>query len=145
MTTDGARFSEGGETRAHLAQMQAEYEKAQQNLQRGTAPSVDPALAAVERERLARMPAGQYVLVAELFDQPLSEPGEEFRFKRHRRGDVVTLTAPEARRLLGCGAVIESEDPQRAAYASALDAYRRARDTEERLAELPPVKEPREG
>lgn len=54
-----------------------------------------------------KIKAGKYELVAELWDEPKSKPGEPFDFVRHRRGDVVQLDAENARRLVAAGAVVE--------------------------------------
>ena len=67
--------------------------------------------------------AGEYELVAELFDQALSKPGEPFRYKRHRKGDLVTLDAAEARRLYAAGAVVVPGDRERAALEAARVQY----------------------
>ena len=77
--------------------------------------------------------AGDYELVAELFDQPLSKPEDKvFRFKRFRRGDVVTLDEEEAKRLVLAGAVVEPGSLERALIEQTRAAYEAA------LALLPP-------
>ena len=78
--------------------------------------------------------AGEYELLSELFDQPLSKPEDKvFRFKRYRRGAIVTLNEEEAKRLVLAGAVVEKGALQRAAVAAAKAAYEAA------LAALGPV------
>ena len=49
---------------------------------------------------------GNYELVAEMWDETISKPGEPFNYKRHRKGDIVKLNASEAKRLVLAGAVI---------------------------------------
>ena len=63
--------------------------------------------------------AGEYELVALLWDEPLSKPGEPFNFTRHRRGDTVQLSAEDARRLVPAGAVVKPGALQLAAVAQA--------------------------
>lgn len=81
---------------------------------------------------------GEYELVAELFDQPLSKPGEPFNFKRYVRGDKVTLNVEEARRLYSAGAVVEPGSIERARVSALKVAYEAA------LAALPPDPTPAE-
>ncbi|URG17497.1 hypothetical protein Mbo4_007 [Rhodococcus phage Mbo4] len=47
----------------------------------------------------------EYVLVADQFDQIVSEPGEPLEYKRRLKGDVVVLDEAEALRLISAGAV----------------------------------------
>jgi hypothetical protein len=51
--------------------------------------------------------AGRYQLVSARFDQQTSKPNDPFTFKRFVRGEVVTLDAEDAERLLRAGAVVE--------------------------------------
>lgn len=76
--------------------------------------------------------AGRYELVAELWDEYLSEPGKPFDFKRHRKGDLVDLDVEQARRLVAAGAVVEPGAIE-AAQAEALRLQYEAA-----LAALPP-------
>ncbi len=71
--------------------------------------------------------AGEYELVAELFDQRTSPLDKPFDFKRYRRGDTVTLDVEEARRLYAAGAIqpvgqrqLQAAEQARLAYAAAL-------------------------
>lgn len=81
--------------------------------------------------------AGEYELVAELFDQPTSKPTDPvFTFDRKVKGDRVTLTEAEAKRLYAAGAVVipgEREqvtlDTAKMAYEAALAAYKAAGGT----------------
>lgn len=66
--------------------------------------------------------AGEYELVAEQFDQPLSKPGEPFNFKRYVRGDKVTLDVAEARRLYAGGAVVLPGEREKLAAQAAVAA-----------------------
>ncbi len=70
--------------------------------------------------------AGTYELVADLWDEPLSKPGEPFDFKRHRTGDKVTLDVEEARRLVTAGAVVKPGEREKAALAAAQAALQAA-------------------
>lgn len=63
--------------------------------------------------------AGEYELVAVLWDQPLSKPNEPFDFKRHRAGDKVTLNVEEARRLVTAGVVVKPGERERQQVAAA--------------------------
>lgn len=72
-----------------------------------TSPPTPPDVGQVE--------AGVYELVAQSWDEPVDygsfDPQTGLRalpmtYKRHVRGDLVTLSKPEARRLVGCGAVV---------------------------------------
>lgn len=67
--------------------------------------------------------AGTYELVAVLWDEPLSKPGEPFDFKRHRKGDKVKLDVEEARRLVAAGAVVKPGDLEKARAAAAKAQY----------------------
>lgn len=81
--------------------------------------------------------AGDYELVAELFDQPTSKPGDPvFLYKRYIKGDIVTLDEDEAKRLVSAGAVVEPGAFERAQLAAAKAAYEAA------LAALPPDPNP---
>lgn len=75
---------------------------------------------------------GRYELVAELWDEPKSKPGEPFDFVRHRRGDLVDLDVETARRLVTAGAAVTPGERERAAAEAARAAYTAA------LAALPP-------
>ncbi|SFA60830.1 hypothetical protein SAMN05444374_11634 [Rhodococcoides kroppenstedtii] len=75
--------------------------------------------------------AGDYELVAALWDQQVSKPGEPFDFRRYRAGDIVTLDVEEARRLVAAGAVVPPGSRQKAAAEAARAAYELA------LAQLP--------
>jgi hypothetical protein len=57
--------------------------------------------------------AGKYELVATSWDEPTSKPGDPFSYKRHRRGDIVTLNDEEARRLVRAGAVVKPGERER--------------------------------
>ncbi len=88
--------------------------------------------------------AGEYELVAELFDQRTSPLDKPFDFKRYRRGDTVTLDVEEARRLYAAGAVqpvgqrqLQAAEQARLAYAAAL-----ALVPEQLRAELPDTTPP---
>jgi hypothetical protein len=50
---------------------------------------------------------GEYELLADSWDETTSKPGEPYTFVRHTKGEVVTLTEEDARRLLPVGAVGE--------------------------------------
>ena len=77
--------------------------------------------------------AGNYELVAELFDQPNSKPEDKvFLFTRYRKGDIVSLDEDEAKRLVAAGAVVEPGSLERARVAALRAAYEAA------LAQLPP-------
>jgi hypothetical protein len=49
--------------------------------------------------------AGEYELIADLWDERTSELDKPFEFVRHVRGDKVTLNQEDARRLVAAGAV----------------------------------------
>lgn len=49
--------------------------------------------------------AGDYELLVLSWDETTSEPDKPFTFKRHYKGDTVTLSEEEARRLVPVGAV----------------------------------------
>jgi hypothetical protein len=51
--------------------------------------------------------AGEYELLADQWDETTSKPGEPYTFVRHYKGETVTLTEEDARRLLPVGAVGE--------------------------------------
>lgn len=51
--------------------------------------------------------AGDYELVALRWDEITSKPGEPLDFVRHHRGDTVTLSVEDARRLVVAGAVVK--------------------------------------
>ncbi|WP_052069856.1 hypothetical protein [Rhodococcoides fascians] len=70
--------------------------------------------------------AGEYQLIAALFDQQTSKLGEPFDFKRYRKGDVVTLNVEEAKRLVAAGAVVEPGSIERAAAEQARRVYENA-------------------
>lgn len=57
--------------------------------------------------------AGEYELVALQWDEPTSKPGDPFTFKRHKRGDKVTLDEATARRLVNAGAVVVPGEAER--------------------------------
>lgn len=76
--------------------------------------------------------AGSYELVAELWDEPTSKPGQPFEWVRHRRGETVELSDAEAKRLLAAGAVVKPGEVEKAQVAAAKAAYEAA------LAALPP-------
>lgn len=67
--------------------------------------------------------AGVYELVAVQWDEITSKPGEPFDYKRHRRGDRVTLDVAEAKRLWLAGAIVEPGAVERAAADAARQAY----------------------
>ncbi|MGB6179877.1 MAG: hypothetical protein WBF79_01395 [Rhodococcus sp. (in: high G+C Gram-positive bacteria)] len=67
--------------------------------------------------------AGVYELVAVQWDEITSKPGEPFDYKRHRRGDRVTLDVEEAKRLWLAGAIVEPGAVERAAADAARQAY----------------------
>lgn len=69
---------------------------------------------------------GEYQLVAERWDETTSKPGEPFTFRRHRKGDKVTLSESEARRLVMAGAVVKPGELERRAAATALAQYKAA-------------------
>lgn len=62
--------------------------------------------------------AGEYELVAELWDERTSKPNEPFDFVRHRKGDIVTLDGPEAKRLYKAGAVVRPGEREAALAAA---------------------------
>lgn len=70
--------------------------------------------------------AGEYELVAVMFDQVTSKPGEPLDYKRYRAGDIVTLDVEDARRLVKAGAVVEPGARQRAAAEAARAQYEAA-------------------
>jgi hypothetical protein len=76
--------------------------------------------------------AGKYELVALSWDEPTSKPGEPFAYKRHVRGDVITLDVEQARRLVLAGAVVKPGEREKARIAQ-LQAQLQAQ-----LAALPP-------
>ena len=52
--------------------------------------------------------AGDYELVADHWDELTSEPDAKFAtYERHVKGDIVTLSEEDAKRLVGSGAAIE--------------------------------------
>jgi hypothetical protein len=69
---------------------------------------------------------GQYQLIAERWDETTSKPGEPFTFRRHRKGDKVTLSEADARRLVMAGAVVKPGEMERRVAAAALAQYRAA-------------------
>ncbi|MGN7134565.1 hypothetical protein ACTHQY_14965 [Rhodococcoides corynebacterioides] len=75
---------------------------------------------------LNQITAGEYELVAALFDQPTSKPGEPFDFHRYRQGDIVTLDAAEAKRLFAAGAVVVPGTRQKAEAEALRVAYEAA-------------------
>ena len=84
--------------------------------------------------------AGQYELLSEVWDEPISKLGEPYDFKRHVKGDIVTLNVEEARRLYTSGAVVRKGEREKAAAQFALQQAQLA------LAALPPeVREELEG
>jgi hypothetical protein len=50
---------------------------------------------------------GEYELLADSWDETTSEPDKPYTFKRHYKGDLVTLSEEDARRLVPVGAVGE--------------------------------------
>ena len=48
---------------------------------------------------------GEYELLAVSWDETTSKPGDPYTFKRHYKGDTVTLSEEDARRLVPVGAV----------------------------------------
>lgn len=75
---------------------------------------------------------GEYELVAEMWDEVTSEPGKPFTFERHRKGDLVTLSDEDARRLVLAGAVVVPGSVEEARVEALRQAYEAA------LAQLPP-------
>lgn len=75
---------------------------------------------------VSKVTAGEYQLIAALFDQQTSKLGEPFDFKRYRKGDVVTLNVEEAKRLVAAGAVVEPGSIERAAAEQARRVYENA-------------------
>ncbi len=73
-----------------------------------------------------KIPAGDYEMVALLWDEVTSEPGKPFTFTRHRQGDIVTLNEEDARRLVLAGAVVEPGSIERARVAALKQAYEAA-------------------
>ncbi len=72
--------------------------------------------------------AGDYELVAELYDQPAAglKPSDPFDFTRYKKGDVVTLSVTEAKRLVTAGAVVkpgEAEKMRAQAMATSMQAH----------------------
>lgn len=53
-----------------------------------------------------KIKAGKYQLVVQRWDRQTSKPGEPFTFDRFSRGDEVTLSEEEARRLVPAGAAV---------------------------------------
>ncbi|WP_144419560.1 hypothetical protein [Rhodococcus sp. ARP2] len=51
------------------------------------------------------MSASEYVLLSHLFDQQVQKRGEPVEYRRHHRGDILTLTSGEAARLLKAKAI----------------------------------------
>lgn len=76
--------------------------------------------------------AGRYELVASLWEEPISKPGDPYQSKRHVKGDMVNLNVEEARRLLAAGAVVKPGELQRARVEAAKAQLQAA------LAGLPP-------
>lgn len=58
---------------------------------------------------------GKYQLVAEVWDRILSDPGQPYNFERFVKGDVVTLTDSEAKRLVSSGAFVKPGEFERLA------------------------------
>jgi hypothetical protein len=81
---------------------------------------------------------GKYQLVSVRWDQITSEPGEPLDYIRHRRGDIVDLTAEDAKRLVAAGAVVKPGqlEKTKAEEARAL-AERAAAEYQAILAGLP--------
>jgi len=72
--------------------------------------------------------AGDYELVAELYDQPAPglKPSDPFDFTRYKKGDVVNLSVTEAKRLVTAGAVVkpgEAEKMRAQAMAASMQAH----------------------
>lgn len=63
--------------------------------------------------------AGKYQLVAVRWDQITSKPGEPLDFTRHRRGDIVDLSAEDAKRLVLASAVVKPGQLERSAAEQA--------------------------
>lgn len=82
--------------------------------------------------------AGKYQLVAVRWDQITSKPGQPLDYVRYRRGDIVDLTAEDAKRLVAAGAVVKPGELEKtkAEQAKAL-AERAAAEYRAILAGLP--------
>lgn len=61
--------------------------------------------------------AGEYELDAQ-WDEIKSEPGKALNYVRHRKGDVVTLDAGTAQRLVGAGVAFKKGERQKASDAA---------------------------
>lgn len=70
--------------------------------------------------------AGKYELDATAWDQRTSKLGEPVEFKRHLRGDVITLNAEDARRLGAAGAIVKPGEREKAQAESLLAAAQAA-------------------
>ena len=68
--------------------------------------------------------AGEYQLIEQRWDEPTSEPGQPFTFRRHRKGDRLTLSEADARRLVVAGAAVRPGEMERRAAAIALRDYK---------------------
>jgi hypothetical protein len=66
---------------------------------------------------------GEYELLADSWDETTSKPNEPYTFKRWYRGDVVTLSEEDARRLLPVGAVGEVGAREKAQLEAAKAQY----------------------
>lgn len=87
---------------------------------------------------LNEIKAGKYQLVSVRWDQITSKPGDPLDYIRHRRGDIVELTAEDAKRLVTAGAVVKpGQLEQSAAEQAKAVAEQARRNYEAVLAGLP--------
>lgn len=75
---------------------------------------------------LNNVTAGEYELVAELFDQRTSPLDKPFTFTRYTRGERVVLDEADAKRLVAAGAVVVPGELQRAVFEAAKAQYEAA-------------------
>ncbi|HXH77310.1 hypothetical protein [Nocardioides sp.] len=82
--------------------------------------------------------AGKYQLVAVQWDQITSKPDEPLDFTRHTHGAIVELSAAEARRLVGAGAVVKPGQLEKSKAERAREIAEQAKaEYEAALASLP--------
>lgn len=76
--------------------------------------------------------AGDYELLSVFWEQPTSQPGEPYTYKRHVQGDIIRLDVEEARRLVLSGAAVKKGEREKQAALAAKVQY------ENSLSLLPP-------
>lgn len=86
---------------------------------------------------------GKYELIVLSWDELVSKPGDPVEFKRHTKGDIVTLNVEDANRLVRAGAVVKPGEREKSAAERlrvAAEAAQKAYD--EALAKSAPDPEP---